>query len=106
MTWPRRRAAGPPAPCRPKRLRKLLDAAPPGGPGRPAYWEQLVAQGLVGLHLPEDDGGGGGELLDLAVVLEELGRAALPGPYLPTALAAELLPPRRAPAPRTRPGHR
>ena len=75
----------------PEELRTLLDTAPPGSPGRPAHWKQLVAQGLVGLHLPEDDGGGGGELLDLAVVLEELGRAAFPGPYLPTALAAELL---------------
>ncbi|WP_407553410.1 acyl-CoA dehydrogenase family protein [Streptomyces sp. Pv4-95] len=75
----------------PEELHTLLDAAPPGGPGRPAHGKQLVAQGLVGLHLPEDDGGGGGELLDLAVVLEELGGAALPGPYLPTALAGELL---------------
>lgn len=74
----------------PEAVRKLLDA-PPGRHGRPAYWDGLAAQGLLGLHLPEADGGGGGELLDLAVVLEELGRAALPGPYLPTALAAELL---------------
>ncbi|MGX1852676.1 acyl-CoA dehydrogenase [Streptomyces sp. NPDC055299] len=74
----------------PGEVRKLLDAVP-GPQGRPAYWEQLAAQGLLGLHLPEADGGGGGELLDLAVVLEELGRAAFPGPYLPTVLAAELL---------------
>ncbi|MFE0190610.1 acyl-CoA dehydrogenase [Streptomyces sp. NPDC058989] len=74
----------------PEEVRKLLDAAP-GRHGRPAYWDGLAAQGLLGLHLPEADGGGGGELLDLAVVLEELGRAALPGPYLPTVLAAELL---------------
>ncbi|MEV0371988.1 acyl-CoA dehydrogenase family protein [Streptomyces sp. NPDC050636] len=74
----------------PEEVRKLLDAEP-GRRGRPVYWDQLAAQGLLGLHLPEADGGGGGELLDLAVVLEEMGRAALPGPYLPTALAAELL---------------
>ncbi|WP_406475777.1 acyl-CoA dehydrogenase [Streptomyces platensis] len=74
----------------PEAVRKLLDTAP-ARPGRPAYWEQLAAQGLLGLHLPEADGGGGGELLDLAVVLEELGRAAFPGPYLPTTLAAALL---------------
>ncbi|WP_407286310.1 acyl-CoA dehydrogenase [Streptomyces sp. BP-8] len=74
----------------PEEVRKLLDAAP-GRHGRPAYWDGLAAQGLLGLHLPEADGGGGGELLDLAVVLEQLGRAALPGPYLPTVLAAELL---------------
>ncbi|MGV4924053.1 acyl-CoA dehydrogenase [Streptomyces sp. BHT-5-2] len=74
----------------PEDVRKLLDA-PPARTGRPAHWDGLAAQGLLGLHLPEADGGGGGDLLDLAVVLEEFGRAALPGPYLPTVLAAELL---------------
>ncbi|WP_411140506.1 acyl-CoA dehydrogenase [Streptomyces sp. x-80] len=74
----------------PEAVRKLLDTAP-GRPGRPAYGDLLAAQGLLGLHLPEAVGGGGGELLDLAVVLEELGRAAFPGPCLPSALAAELL---------------
>ncbi|GGU52341.1 acyl-CoA dehydrogenase [Streptomyces albospinus] len=74
----------------PDEVRKLLDAAP-ARPGRPAYWDGLAAQGLLGPHLPEADGGGGGTLLDLAVVLEEFGRAALPGPYLPTVLAAALL---------------
>ncbi|AOP46125.1 acyl-CoA dehydrogenase [Streptomyces lydicus] len=74
----------------PEEVRTLLDAAP-GRHGRPAHWNALAAQGLLGLHLPEADGGGGGTLLDLAVVLEELGRAALPGPCLPTTLAAALL---------------
>ncbi len=74
----------------PEEVRTLLDSAP-ARPGRPAHWDGLAAQGLLGLHLPEADGGGGGDLLDLAVVLEELGRAALPGPYLPTVLAAALL---------------
>lgn len=69
--------------------RKLLDAPP--GAGRPAHWDGLAEQGLTGLHLPEHLGGGGGTLLDLAVVLEETGRAALPGPLLPHSLAAELL---------------
>ncbi|KIZ18589.1 acyl-CoA dehydrogenase [Streptomyces natalensis] len=74
----------------PEEIRTLLDA-PPQRHGRPAHWDRLAAQGLLGPHLPEADGGGGGALLDLAVVLEEMGRAALPGPYLPTTLAAELL---------------
>lgn len=78
-------------------VRKLLDTVPARA-GRPAYWDQLAAQGLLGLHLPEADGGGGGDLLDLAVVLEELGRAAFPGPYLPTTLAAALLDRGGAPA--------
>ncbi|MFD8384516.1 acyl-CoA dehydrogenase [Streptomyces sp. NPDC059679] len=74
----------------PEEVRKLLDA-PAGGSGRPAYWDGLAAQGLLGPHLPEAYGGGGGGLLDLAVVLEETGRAVLPGPYLPTVLASAVL---------------
>ncbi|MFI8516734.1 acyl-CoA dehydrogenase [Streptomyces sp. NPDC085481] len=75
----------------PEDVRKHLDA-PGGATGRPAYWDGAAAQGLLGIHLPEGyGGGGGGDLVDLAVVLEEAGRALLPGPYLPTVLAAELL---------------
>ncbi|MET4644058.1 alkylation response protein AidB-like acyl-CoA dehydrogenase [Streptomyces atratus] len=76
----------------PEEIRKLLDASAHSAPGvRPGYWDGLAEQGLLALHLPEGDGGGGGALLDLAVVLEETGRAALPGPYLATVLASALL---------------
>ncbi|MFE6165593.1 acyl-CoA dehydrogenase [Streptomyces sp. NPDC056486] len=74
----------------PDEIRKLLDG-PPGSGGRPAYWDGLVEQGLLAVHLPEEYGGGGGDLVDLAVVLEEAGRAALPGPYLASSLASEVL---------------
>ncbi|MCX4484279.1 acyl-CoA dehydrogenase [Streptomyces anulatus] len=73
-------------------VRKLLDAESPAAPGvRPAHWEALAAQGLTGIHLPEAYGGGGGGLLDLAVVLEEAAYASLPGPYLATALTSAVL---------------
>ena len=39
----------------------------------------LAEQGLLGLHVPEDDGGQGFGLPELAVALEELGRALVPG---------------------------
>ncbi|MDI9888676.1 acyl-CoA dehydrogenase [Streptomyces sp. HNM0645] len=74
----------------PEAVRELLDAPGAGG-GRPAYWDGAAEQGLLGVHLPEAYGGGGGTLLDLAVVLEETGRAALPGPYLPNVLASAVL---------------
>ncbi|MFF1699774.1 acyl-CoA dehydrogenase [Streptomyces sp. NPDC058257] len=74
----------------PEEVRKLLDA-PPGAGGRPAYWDGLAEQGLLAVHLPEEYGGGGGDLVDLAVVLEEAGRAALPGPQLAGSLASEVL---------------
>src|SRR5712692_1863257 len=51
----------------------------------------LAAQGLFGLHLAEADGGQGFGLPELAVAAEELGRALLPGGYLPTVLASAVL---------------
>ncbi|MFE3678656.1 acyl-CoA dehydrogenase [Streptomyces griseus] len=76
----------------PGEVRALLDAGGPAAPGaRPAHWEALAAQGLTGIHLPEAYGGGGGGLLDLAVVLEEAAYASLPGPYLATVLTSAVL---------------
>ena len=57
----------------------------------PPVWEKMAAQGWLGLHVPEADGGQGFGLSELAVVLEELGHALFPGPVLPTVLAAALL---------------
>ncbi|MDI3387310.1 acyl-CoA dehydrogenase [Streptomyces sp. B-S-A8] len=71
--------------------RKLLES-PDSRAGRPAYWDGLAGQGLLAPHLPEEGyGGGGGDLVDLAVVLEEAARAALPGPYLANALTLTAL---------------
>ncbi|WP_282686185.1 MULTISPECIES: acyl-CoA dehydrogenase [unclassified Streptomyces] len=84
----------------PGEVRKLLDAEGPAASGvRPAHWEALAGQGLTGVHLPEAYGGGGGNLLDLAVVLEEAAYGSLPGPYLATALVGAVL--RRAVGPGT-----
>lgn len=57
----------------------------------PPFWQALAGQGLLGLHLPEEAGGAGYGLVELAVVVEELGRATAPGPFLPTALASAVL---------------
>jgi alkylation response protein AidB-like acyl-CoA dehydrogenase len=51
----------------------------------PEFWDALAAPGWIGLHT--DDAG----LLEQAVVIEELGRAMAPGPYVPTAIAVALL---------------
>lgn len=72
----------------PEEVRKLLDAP---GSGRPPFWDALAAQGLLAVHLPEAYGGGGGDLVDLAVVVEEAARAALPGPFLASVLASAVL---------------
>src|SRR5688572_6570985 len=44
-------------------------------------WEALVGPGWLGILVPEAHGGLGLGIADLAVVLEELGKAAVPGPF-------------------------
>src|SRR5215470_16090049 len=51
----------------------------------------LAAQGVLGLHVPEKHGGQGYGLPELAVAIEELGRALLPGAFLPTVWASAVL---------------
>jgi alkylation response protein AidB-like acyl-CoA dehydrogenase len=57
----------------------------------PPFWSELVAQGWLGLAVEERYGGQGYGYVELAVVLEELGRAMAPGPFVPTVLAAALI---------------
>ena len=58
---------------------------------RPAYWPALAAQGLLGLHLAEEHGGQGFSLVELAIAVEQFGRALAPGPYVPTVLAGAII---------------
>ncbi|GAA4487514.1 acyl-CoA dehydrogenase [Rhodococcus olei] len=58
---------------------------------RPVFWGSLAELGLLGLHLPEEFGGGGYGLVETAVVVEELGRAMVPGPFLPTVIVSAVL---------------
>lgn len=57
----------------------------------PAYWRAAADIGLFGLHLPEQFGGQGFGYSELVVVIEELGRSAAPGPFVPTVLAAAVV---------------
>ena len=50
----------------------------------PSFWGDIADLGWLGLHLPEDHGGSGFGLPELVVVVEELGRALTPGPFVPT----------------------
>ena len=54
----------------------------------PPFWGDLASLGWLGLHLPEDRGGSGFGLPELVVVVEELGRALAPGPFVPTVIAS------------------
>jgi len=57
----------------------------------PPYWKAAAEQGLQGLHLSEDVGGQGFGILELAIVLAEFGYGAVPGPFVPSAVASALI---------------
>ena len=50
----------------------------------PELWRKMAELGWMGLALPEEYDGMGMTFLDLAILLEEMGRACLPGPYFST----------------------
>jgi len=56
----------------------------------PDLWRQMAELGWLGLVLPEPYEGSGGSMMDLAVLLEEFGRALVPGPFVPTAVLTAL----------------
>lgn len=56
----------------------------------PDLWREIAGLGWLGLAFPENYGGGGMSFLDLAVLLEESGRVALPGPFLSTVVLGGL----------------
>ncbi|KAA0102506.1 acyl-CoA dehydrogenase [Mycolicibacterium sp. P1-18] len=57
----------------------------------PPFWKAAGEQGLQGLHLSEDVGGQGFGILELAIVLAEFGYGAVPGPFVPSAIASALI---------------
>jgi len=73
----------------------VREAAEDPDSGSAAYLESfgpsLAEQGVLGLHLADEDGGQGYGLPELAVALEGLGRALVPGGFLPTVLASAVL---------------
>jgi len=78
--------------CPPDAVRAAADAPDSGSAHYLASLAPgLAEQGLLGLHVPEDDGGQGFGLPELAVALEELGRALVPGTFLPTVFATAAL---------------
>jgi len=56
----------------------------------PQLWQNMAEMGWMGLPFPEEYGGSGGTFLDLAVLLEEMGRACLPGPFFSTVVSSGL----------------
>ncbi|WP_343573917.1 acyl-CoA dehydrogenase [Mycobacterium sp.] len=57
----------------------------------PPYWRAAADQGLQGVHLAESIGGQGFGILELSIVLAEFGYGAVPGPFVPSAIASALI---------------
>src|SRR6516162_2846572 len=68
--------------------RSLLDAPEEA---RPPFWQGIVELGWLGLHVDEEYGGSGYGLPELVVVIEELGRAVAPGPFVPTVITSAVI---------------
>jgi alkylation response protein AidB-like acyl-CoA dehydrogenase len=54
-------------------------------------WKEMVSTGWLGLHLDERFDGQGYGLPELTIVLEQLGRAAVGGPFLPTVAVSAVI---------------
>src|SRR5207247_4445925 len=54
-------------------------------------WRRMAELGWAGLLIPLELGGSGGSLLDVILLTEEMGRAGLPGPFVPSAVVATSL---------------
>jgi alkylation response protein AidB-like acyl-CoA dehydrogenase len=73
--------------CKPARVRAMMDDE--RGYDE-ALWGEMAKLGWLGLPFAEEQGGAGLGLVELALVLEEMGRAAYPGPYFASVVLAGL----------------
>ncbi|WP_421840802.1 acyl-CoA dehydrogenase family protein [Mycobacterium sp.] len=72
--------------CPPESVTRLYDSMPPDFS---AVWQVLAADlGVAGLLVPESLGGAGASAREAAVVMEEIGRAVAPVPFLSSAVLA------------------
>src|SRR5271168_5234588 len=76
------------AECPPAQVRKLMETDTAFDP---QLWRKMADQGWTGIIFPEEYGGFGMGMVEMAVTLEEMGRALLPGPYFSTVLMAGAL---------------
>ncbi len=74
--------------CPPSVPRALLDAEEET---LQPVWKAMAGEGWLGIHLPEEFGGQGFGLFELAVLVEETGWSVVPGPLLPTVVTSALV---------------
>jgi alkylation response protein AidB-like acyl-CoA dehydrogenase len=56
----------------------------------PELWQKMAEQGWQGLIIPPEYGGSGMTFVDLIILLEEFGRALVPGPFMPTVIGGAI----------------
>ena len=71
--------------CPKQLVREMMDDAKGYSPD---LWKKMADLGWMALVFPEEYDGVGSTFVDLAVLLEEMGRALVPGPFLPTVVLA------------------
>jgi alkylation response protein AidB-like acyl-CoA dehydrogenase len=71
----------------PERLRTLEQS---GSWFADDVWRELANAGLIGICLPEADGGGGFGILEACLIAEQIGRTVAPVPYLSAVVGAGL----------------
>jgi alkylation response protein AidB-like acyl-CoA dehydrogenase len=67
-----------------ERLKEIEGAAGEEGPIDRALWKELAGAGLLGIHLSEEDGGGGLDFVAACLVIEAAGRTAAYVPLVET----------------------
>jgi alkylation response protein AidB-like acyl-CoA dehydrogenase len=73
--------------CPPERVQQI--ALDPRGFDE-TLWRRMAELGWQGLLVPGDLGGSDGSMLDVILLVEEMGRACAPGPFVPSAVVATL----------------
>jgi alkylation response protein AidB-like acyl-CoA dehydrogenase len=76
------------AECPMAEVRRLMETETAYDAG---LWQKMTDQGWTGLLIPEQYGGFGMGMVEMAATLEEMGRALLPGPFFSTVVMAGTL---------------
>lgn len=53
-------------------------------------WQKMAGLGWMGVNFPEEYGGNGGDFFDLILLLEEMGKTLVLGPFIPTVICSGL----------------
>ena len=76
------------AECAPADVRRIMET---GTAHDEKLWTHMAEQGFLGVVIPEDAGGMGLGMVELAALAEEMGRALVPGAFISNLLAASAI---------------